>query len=148
LQRTCNNYLRFKTDDLSDLYHNRWEIEEFYKFLKVSLGGTFYNFKIINSLEQHLESQFLVSIFVALIHNFDKKSKPIGFKASPKYTLKFLRDFAYYVLYNPRGTQKILKTILVHIWKVCLTKIINGRSFPRTAVVRHNRWYCNNDNKL
>jgi hypothetical protein len=131
----------FTTSRLSDLYHSRWQIEEFYKFFKLSLGADFYNLKKIRSLKQTLETQFLVALFISLIHKLDKTPKPKGLKPSPKYTLDFLKDFVYNILYDPKKALKFLKELLNHIWECCLTKIVNGRSFPRRAIVRRDKWY-------
>ena len=49
------------------LYHQRWDIEEFYKVLKTRLGGDFYNYKTVEAMYRKLYFQALVAIITGFV---------------------------------------------------------------------------------
>ena len=131
---------QFTDQQIKDMYHSRWEIEEFYKFYKMSLGADFFNYKNENGLDQIIETQWMVSILIALICK--KANNNInGFKRSPKYTIGYMEKVVYCLFYGSGGHLKKLANIFHHIWTTCLTKIVNNRSFPRIAIVNNGEWY-------
>ena len=54
----------YSDQGLSDLYSNRWQIEESDKFFKRSLGGVVYKYKRLNALQPRLEIQMTVGILI------------------------------------------------------------------------------------
>jgi hypothetical protein len=134
----------YSNEKLKAFYHDRWDIEEFYKVFKHSLGGSFYSYKNLESLQKRIELQFLTSVLIGLLHHLNNlvSKNDLKYRTSPLYTLEYLGNFIYNLLYHPKGYLTAFKRLLKHVWSTCYTMVRKPRSYPRKAIIYSRyKWY-------
>ena len=150
----------YPVERIKDAYHQRWDIEEFFKTLKTRLGGDFYNHHSIETIHRKIFSQLLVAIFTAFIvkvaqrHRLEHPTKPAKHrkweqKISIGYTLEAIPDILYELLYRTEPTENIFRLVSIVAHKAT-APVRPNRSFARKTIrppsafysTKHDRYKC------
>lgn len=150
----------YPVEHIKHTYHQRWDIEEFFKTLKTRLGGDFYNHHSIETIHRKIFSQLLVTIFTAFIikvvhqHRLEHPTKPAKHrkweqKISIGYTLEAVPDILYELLYRTEPTKNLFELVSIVAHKATLP-VRPNRSFARKTIrppsmfysTKHDRYKC------
>ncbi len=116
------------------LYHERWKIEEWFKFLKGHLGGDFYCYNSYQEVQESLKWQQFVSIVYAYLTLI---SPEVNMKGALTHAEKIARCLAF----KGKDSKKRLISLIVTIRKRLKTNYRPDRHFPRTAIIYKGQWY-------
>ena len=142
-------------DKLKTLYWLRWTVEEFYKKVKHTMKGEFYNVSSDNILKQSIYSQQFVSMYTQIMTLISKKyninltkkrknSKPyvnreicVNFKEALNICVN---ELLYILFFNKSNTISDIIFILNRISNSTYIKIPN-RKYKRIAIRFTSKWY-------
>ena len=143
------NEFRYDIDYFKKLYHDRWQIEEFYKTIKCNMGLIKMNSIKILNIHHKLITQFIVATLARYLEELAQKyvkkltnpNRSINHKKSI-----FLIGTKTIILLLYRGS---IKKILNH-FKLILKDLVNSapnRHFKRTCIRLLSNWYLYDKNK-
>ena len=136
--------VNFPFKKIIELYHSRWDIEEFFKSLKHQLGGAFYNHKSLETIHRKLYSQMITSIYAGIVMGTCKElrigNKPAHNrkwrqKESFAHTLEFLDDILNCIIYKPTNWGQEIDRLLKIAVRKAVTAIRPDRKYPRKSIV-------------
>ena len=144
-QETC-----FQSRSLPALYHTRWRVEEFYKLLKQTFDGKFYNNKSFKSLKRKIYFQQLALLINQFTINAIEKDRAVSermknlnnqpikkkdkYPISKKQAAKYIDNISYYLLYNPLEYRQRLEFTIYRISNYYHNKVRDSRSFLRQSL--------------
>jgi hypothetical protein len=136
---------------LEKLYWFRWAVEEFYKKLKHTMKGKFYNVSNDNIFKQSIYAQQFASLYtrimtiIAIKYNINltkkrssnvsyvKRETQINFKEALKISIREL-------LYMRNNSISEVIFVLNRITNSTFPKI-PGRTYKRIAIIFRGKWY-------
>ncbi len=116
------------------LYHERWKIEEWFKFLKGHLGGDFYCYNSCQEVQESVKWQQFVSIVFAYLSLI---SPDVNMKGAITHAEKIARCLAF----KGKNRQKRLTSLIIILKKKLKATHRPDRHFPRTAIIFKGQWY-------
>lgn len=130
----------FTIDALKNIYHKRWSIEEFFKFLKQNTDMNSINEKTLDGIKKTLYTHLIVSKLVEiiiLIHGPSKKDNTIINKAVLVKAIydEFLLRFFYMKNMGDKSIRQFIETAIE------LETTNKGKSNPRTSSIPYTKWY-------
>jgi len=128
--------IRQNSQNIADLYHQRWSVEEYYKLLKGQLSGNFYPQADLQNIYSQLYWQQLVAIINSFF-NSPEKEKFINQKALLSHNPKI----AYFLAFNTSNALESLLRLVDLLWENCLLPKIPGRHYPRVSILDTGQWY-------
>jgi len=144
-------------DQLPDLYHARWRVEEFYKLLKQTTGGKFYNNKSFRTLQQKIYFQQLSLLMNQFIINVTEKQNEETrerkirehkrvytkdyYPISPVLAMEHMTDLNFCILYAKPDYLTDMEFLIYRISTACQKIVRNFRGYPRVTLINHSRHY-------
>lgn len=124
----------------SNLYHKRWEVEEWYKKFKYQLGGNFFTQKSLDSVLEVMNWQQIVTIIYAYLD----LSAP---KVNNKGAMSYGKEIALILSFNAENRADNLLELLGHV-KISLKSFRRpNRHFERKSITYSGKWYITNAKK-
>lgn len=137
----------FTIEDLKELYHLRWGVEEGYKVLKQVVQVEYFTGKTVQAIKQDFFARVFMVNMASMIasqgleEKIQEKNKRNKHKVKPNKTqaLAKTKDFLLDIFYS-LNSQNLLKQLLKLLEK-CFEIVRPNRSFPRpnTATRRHHK---------
>lgn len=131
---------------IADIYHKRWNIENFFRYLKKNNKFQKMNSKKYDSIKKDIYSQLILSKFVYLFSNHFSQDLPINKKVNATTLTEALYDkFMINFIYCSKYTKKFSKNYINLFIKIYINIIDtdkdNGRSNPRISKTPNTKWY-------
>ena len=123
-------------DDIitKNLYHDRWEIEEWFKYLKRQLNGEFYHQTTVNSVLKELLCQQMLSVIFGYLELINPYKNGKG-------CLSYANKIIKYLAKGGITSSTKLCRVINHINTTLKTKPRPGRNFPRMSIQYKGTWY-------
>jgi len=143
LMTSLHNENKFTSDILKELYHKRWTVEEYFKFIK--LRTTYETIKQHNTNEI-IKSTYCILIISQLIyllsHVFSKPQKDMIVNKSSLME-GFYDHFLLRLIYNDKCGKKFNKSYIRSfiITYINLIKTVLDVSRPRVSKNTNSKWY-------
>lgn len=131
----------YTVEHFKNLYHDRWSIEEFFKYIKENMNADKINEKKYDGIRKTLYSYLFISRIVSLLilikGKHQKSNKMIVNKSV--LTEGIYNDFIMRLLYNKKISQKTIRKFMV-IYAV-FTSTHKGKHNPRSSKKPYTKWY-------
>ena len=135
---------RFSLNVIKNIYHKRWSIEEYFKYIKLYMKMDLFNENKEDNIIKTIYSQIIVSLISKIIeityyNNFKKHDN--NKKINKNVLLNGIYDKILFKIFY-KSTININNTLkfLINNY-IVLYKIINNRSYPRIAKKPFLKWY-------
>lgn len=136
------NKIEYPIEILKQLYHDRWSIEEFFKYIKNNFTFSYMNEQTKNSLMKTIYAELIVtriSDFLIALHNRDIKKKS-NMIINKTVLIDGLFDEFLFVLCNKcKITLEYLKSFYKNYAVVITTN--KGKSVERQCTRPYLKWY-------
>ena len=122
----CNFY--------SDLYHKRWQVEEWYKKLKHQFGGNFFTQKTLEAVSEVINWQQIIEIIYAYLDL-------VAPKINNKGAITYGKEIVFHLALGDKNSHIVLLDLLGHI-KTSLKSVSRpNRHFERKSITYTGKWY-------
>lgn len=126
---------------IMNAYHKRWDVEEFYKTLKLNFELTLSRSKKENNLKQELYCACIMLAIKEILYcscdNFNKYKKPSNTESLKLIAQYILPYFCNILMVNKISINDIMNRIFKNLIKI----EISNRSYKRTAQRTMHKWY-------
>lgn len=133
----------FSIKNLQEFYHARWDIEEFFKFLKYYLKFNEYNDKSKKSIMLSIQSQVIACKLMAIIEKLCEKN--VTSKHNHNYIINkkiladgFYEEFILRFIYKKDFTKKFIKRFLKSY--IIFISSYDDRHFERCCIQSYYKW--------
>lgn len=141
---TLFDKIKYPHEDIKNLYHRRWDIEEQFDFLKNTAGMKYLHTKSENCVKQELYLSFFVCIIIRAIESINKSmcAEINSIKNKIKFNSKILYDVITRdlpkIIKHINDIKSISKSITANLRAniICFTK---DRSYDRTIKQATNK---------
>jgi len=130
----------FSEDGIKNMYHQRWSIEEFFKYLKQNMDLNRLNEKTFDEIQRSLYSYLIIRKLVdaiCKIKGLHKNNKMIINKAV--LTKAIYEDFIFRFFYNQKIGDKSIRKFIDTAVQYEITH--RNESNPRTSSIPYTKWY-------
>lgn len=143
---TLTDANKYNLDFLKKLYHERWQIEEFYKILNHNLGFKKSKAKTLNTLQQEMYAKLIIIAISRIIRMFSlkchiklKSNEAINFNDCMKITMNGIFKSLIYDPIHINTSREICRHI--QIVRKSTVKCEPNRHYNRIAVRTVYKWY-------
>ena len=133
--------IMYKFDDIINIYHKRWNIEEYFKFIKGNMKMESFKERDWKSIQISVYMNFIVSKFTYLIFNlYYAKIKTQNRTVNKTYlTYKMYSDFFLKFIYNKKFSERYLIQFFKKAINIIVTHL--NESNIRKSMYPHTKWY-------
>lgn len=127
---------------LSNLYHKRWFVEEFYKTIKSDLKANNLSCNNFNKNQQNIYSQMIIDIlarYLEILTEYYLKKCPKNYQLNHRSSIRSLNDNIIYLLLFKKSNHKLIKQL--HILKIEVVYCKPNRRFKRIRISPVSKWY-------
>lgn len=131
----------FTINSLKELYHKRWTVEEFFKYIKQNMDTNHINEKTYNDIRKSMYSYMIISRMVdviCLIKGQHPKS-PNEQINKAVLTKAIYDDLILRFIYCYKLSTKILRNFIQRSAIYCHSQ--KGKSYARISTIPYTKWY-------
>jgi hypothetical protein len=153
----CNNNEYYIATNLIDkvnypielikkIYHKRWNIEDFFRYLKKNNDFQYMDSKKYDSIKKDIYAQLILSKFVYLFSNYFSKDLPLHKKVNmTSLTTGLYERFIINFIYCSKYTKKFSKNFINMFIKIYINIINTDKGTqlvkPRISKTPYTKWY-------
>lgn len=134
-------------DEIKNIYHKRWNIEEYFKFIKYNMKMDKFTEKDWNSIKLSVYMNFIISKLVYLITNlYNTRTKNKNRIVNKKLlTQELYTDFLLKFIYNIKFSERFLIKFFNYAIDIIITHL--GISNERKSMFPYTKFYSKNYQK-
>ena len=134
-------------DEIKNIYHKRWNIEEYFKFIKYNMKMDKFTEKDWNSIKLSVYMNFIISKLVYLITNlYNTRTKNKNRIVNKKLlTQELYTDFLLKFIYNIKFNERFLIKFFNYAIDIIITHL--GISNERKSMFPYTKFYSKNYQK-
>lgn len=135
----ASNIFDYSAQLIKSIYHDRWNIEEYFKYIKQNMKLAKMNEKSERNVKKSILSQLIVSQITFLFVNMNKQANSKTIVNKSTLTNGIYDKFLYYFFNNKKLTKYFIQNFIKTYIKIITSN--KGKTFPHTCKRSNYRWY-------